>query len=86
MLSSHTIQQQGMELYPRIFGWDVKMFTNCRTVRQLQVNSGSHYFVGSSTRVADTNDLLLFQNYDTHEHNTYTGHDVLGCRYHLLLL
>merc|ERR1711957_88441 len=20
----------GMELYPRIFGWDVKMFTNCR--------------------------------------------------------
>mmetsp|Transcript_26591 Transcript_26591/g.32220 ORF Transcript_26591/g.32220 Transcript_26591/m.32220 type:complete len:450 (+) Transcript_26591:89-1438(+) len=21
----------GMELYPRIFGWDVKMFTNCRT-------------------------------------------------------
>jgi len=21
----------GMELYPRIFGWDVKVFTNCRT-------------------------------------------------------
>ena len=29
------INVQGMELYPRIFGWDVKMFTNCRTVRFL---------------------------------------------------
>lgn len=43
------LSYQGMELYPRIFGWDVKMFTNCRTVRS------------SSSSLSSSTDMLTNQ-------------------------